>query len=267
LPQTSLLRDTAGAERQVQWASGKYAGTGIIQSASWRAAGLGKIQKAREQLGQAEDIFHSSHFKESEAGAAAGWALLEAVVGNMAAAHQHAAASEAMSRTRANLPTAALALAFAGDFNGAKRLMDDLRLRYPSDFQVNGVVGPCVEALMQSARGNTSAAIQALQPATRYELATYFGFIPVYVRGLIYLRGHLGKEAGAEFQKILDHRFLTAATYTYALSYVGLARSWSEAGDSVKARGAYQDFFALWKDADPDIPILKQAKAEYARLQ
>jgi hypothetical protein len=87
------------------------------------------------------------------------------------------------------------------------------------------------------------------------------------VRGLTYLRGRQGKEAAAEFQRILDHRSLGAVRPLYAVSYVGLARAYALTGDAAKARAAYQDFFALWKDADPDIPILKEANAEYAKLQ
>jgi len=263
----TALGDAAGSERQIQWASGKYNGAGMLTFAAGRAASLGKIQRARELTGQAQEILRFSNFNESIAGAGASLALVEAIVGNTAATRQQVAASQTLSRSRANLPMAGLALALADDSKGAEKLLDDFRRRYPSDFLVNGVFGPCAQALVQSGRGNTAAAIQALQPATRYELAPAFGFVPLYVRGLVYLRGHQGKDAAAAFQKVLDHHFLTSATSTYGPSYVGLARSWSMAGDSAKARAAYQDFFALWKDADPDIPILKQAKAEYAKLQ
>jgi tetratricopeptide (TPR) repeat protein len=106
-----------------------------------------------------------------------------------------------------------------------------------------------------------------LQPAVRYELGLNCGFLPIYVRALTYLRRRQGKEAAAEFQRILDYRSLGAVHPLYALSYMGLARAYTLTGDVAKARAAYQDFLALWKDADPDIPILKQAKAEYAKLQ
>jgi predicted Zn-dependent protease len=160
----------------------------------------------------------------------------------------------------------AVALAVAGDSSGARDLIDDLKRRYPTDSVVNGVFVPSAEAVLQSDHGNTSAAIQALQPAGRFEMGPAWGFLPVYVRGLTYFRGRQGKEAAAEFQKILDHRALGATSPLYALSYVGLARALSLAGDTAKTRAAYQDFFALWKDADPDVPILSQAKSEYARL-
>jgi len=224
------------------------------------------MEKSREFSDQALQIYKSNNFKESASGIAAFEALTEAAVGNVAAAHKQVAASEALSRTRTNLPPGAVALALAGDFSGAGILVDDLKRRYPSDFQVNGVFVPSAQSLSLSSRGNTAAAIQALQPAARYELAPGFGFVPAYVRGMVYLRDHQGKEAAAEFQKILDHRALGAAAPLYSLSYLGLGRAETLTGNTAKARAAYQDFFALWKDADPDIPVLKQAKAEYAKL-
>jgi serine/threonine protein kinase/tetratricopeptide (TPR) repeat protein len=263
----SALGDEASAQHIIQWASGKFLGAGVLGSASGRAASLGKMEKSREFSDQALQIYKSNNFKESASGIAAFEALTEAAVGNVAAAHKQVAASEALSRTRTNLPPGAVALALAGDFSGAGILVDDLKRRYPSDFQVNGVFVPSAQSLLLSSRGNTAAAIQALQPAARYELAPGFGFVPAYVRGMVYLRDHQGKEAAAEFQKILDHRALGAAAPLYSLSYLGLGRAETLTGNTAKARAAYQDFFALWKDADPDIPILKQAKAEYAKLQ
>ncbi len=260
------LGNEAGAERQLQWASDKFVGAGLLSFASGRLAGLGRIQKARELSEQAQQLFKSNNFKGSAASAGAYLALIEAAVGNSAAARRQVAASEALSRARTNLPGLAVALALMGDSSAAGNLVDDLKHRYPSDYQVNVSI-PAAEALLQSSRGNTTAALQALQPAVRYELGPVWGFLPGYARGLVYLRGHHGKEAAAEFQKILSYRAIGATAPLYTLSYVGLARASSLAGDTAKARTAYQDFFALWKDADPDIPILKQAKAEYAKLQ
>jgi serine/threonine protein kinase/Tfp pilus assembly protein PilF len=264
----SALEDDAGAQRQIQWASGSLLGAGLIGShAVGRAAWLGKFKNAEQFSAQAVRVFKSNNFKDSAAEAMAFLALEEAAVGNFSAAHQQAATSAALSHTRANLPMLAVALAIANDTSASQKIVDDLRGNYPSDFQVNGVFIPSAEALLQSSHGNTAAALQALEPAARYEMAQAFGFLPVYVRGLTYLRGHQGKEAAAEFQRILDHRAMGAVYPLYALSCVGLARSWSLSGDKSKARTAYQDFFALWKDADPDVPILLAAKSEYAKLQ
>jgi tetratricopeptide (TPR) repeat protein len=264
----SALGDEASAGRQIEWASGKLQAAGIIgNTVAGRAAFLGQMRKAQELSARAVQIFESNNFKDSAASTTAFLALTQAEVGNFAAARQGAAASMALSRTRTNLATVALALALAGDSSGARSLLDDLKRRYPSDFPVNSVLGPSAEALLQTSRGNASAAIQTLQPATRFEMAPAWGFVPVYVRGLAYLRGKQGKEAAAEFRRILDHRALGTVYPLYALSYVGLARAWTLTGDTARARSAYQDFLALWKDADPDVPILKEAKAEYAKLK
>jgi serine/threonine protein kinase/tetratricopeptide (TPR) repeat protein len=263
----SALGDEAGAQNLIQWASGKYLGAGVLGAASGRAANLGKMENARAFSDQALQIYKSNNFKESAAGLAAFQALTEATVGNVAAAHKQVAASEALSHTRTNLPAAAVALALAGDFSGAGNLIAELKRRYPSDFQVNGVFVPSAESLLLSSHGDTATAIQALQPTVRYELGPAWGFLPIYVRGLVYLRGHQGKEAAGEFQRILDHRSLGATNPFYSLSYLGLARAEDLTGDTVKARTAYQNFFAFWKDADPDIPIFIAAKAEYAKLQ
>jgi tetratricopeptide (TPR) repeat protein len=212
-------------------------------------------------------ILKSNNFNGSAAGVVSLLAVAEAAAGNFSAARQQAAASSALSHTRTNLPIVAVALAFLDDASAARKIIDDLRGNYPSDSLVNGVFIPSAEALLQSSHGNTSAALQALEPAARYEMAPAFGFLPVYVRGLTYLRAHQGKEAAGEFQRILDHRAAGATQPLYALSYVGLARALLLAGDKAKARTAYQDFFALWKDADPDVPILLAAKSEYAKLQ
>jgi serine/threonine protein kinase/tetratricopeptide (TPR) repeat protein len=261
------LGDDAGAQRQLKWASGKFVGAGLLDLASLGYVHIGQIRKARDLSTQAQELYQSNKFYESKAGSIALRGMNEAVIGNLAAARQQVEASLVLSRTRANLPLVALVLALVGDYSETEKLLDDLKRRYPSDYLVNSVFGPSAEALVQSRRGNTAAAIQTLQPAIRYDFAPAFGFIPAYVRGLVYLYARQGKEAAAEFQNILDHRFMGSALPLYALSHVGLARSWLLGGDSTKARAAYQDFFALWKDADPDIPILKQAKAEYAKLQ
>jgi len=129
---------------------------------------------------------------------------------------------------------------------------------------------PTIRASIDLARKNPTRAISALQNVS-YELGAIGpptgNAYPVYVRGQAYLKTHQGKEAAAEFQKLLDHRSIVLNSPLGALAHLGVARAYMLQGDSSKARAAYQDFLALWKDADPDIPILKQAKAEYAKLQ
>jgi len=124
-----------------------------------------------------------------------------------------------------------------------------------------------VRALIELNRKNPDAAIRSLQAPTPYELGAAQGLFPIYIRGLAYLQEKRGAEAAAEFQKIADHRGIAPTAPEHSLAKLGLGRAYVMTGDTSKARAAYQDFFALWKDADPDIPILKEAKAEYAKLQ
>jgi tetratricopeptide (TPR) repeat protein len=137
---------------------------------------------------------------------------------------------------------------------------------------VQSVWLPTIRAQVEIARGNPAKAVELLETASQYELGEWSSLFnsclyPVFVRGDAYLALHQGNAAVAEFQKILDHRGLVWNCSTGALAHWGIARAYAVSGDTTKAKAAYQDFFALWKDADPDIPILKQAKAEYARLQ
>jgi tetratricopeptide (TPR) repeat protein len=145
----------------------------------------------------------------------------------------------------------------------------DLGQRFPSDTLLNAVDLPTIRAAAQLARGNASAAVGLLQAALPYELSKgeHGGALyTAYLRGQAYLRAGEGKAAEAEFQKLLDHRGLVHGSPQGALAVLGLARARTLSGDSAAARLAYQDFLTLWKDADPEIPVLQQARAEYARL-
>jgi eukaryotic-like serine/threonine-protein kinase len=124
-----------------------------------------------------------------------------------------------------------------------------------------------MQALLAMNRNQPASAIQALQTATPYELGVVQGLLPIYLRGLAYLHSKQGPEAAAEFQKMIDHRTISPTSPEHSLAHLGLGRAYVLQGDAAKARAAYQDFFALWKGADPDIPILKEAKTEYAKLQ
>jgi eukaryotic-like serine/threonine-protein kinase len=135
-------------------------------------------------------------------------------------------------------------------------------------------LGAVIRATIEIGQDHPAVAIGVLQASVPYELGVptpqpMLGapLYPVYVRGQAYLALHQGKEAAAEFQKILNHQNVVENFITGALAHLGLARAYALQGDTVKARAAYQDFLALWKDADPDVPILLQAKAEYAKLQ
>jgi len=166
-------------------------------------------------------------------------------------------------------------LARAGDSARSERLAGDLEKRFPEDTSVRYSYLPVLRALFALNHGQPSKAIELLQATLRCELGTpgssyngNFGSLyPVYVRGEAYLAAHQGAEAAAEFQKILDHRGILISDPAGALAHLQRARAFVMSGDAAKAKSAYQDFLTLWKDADQDIPVLKQAKAEYAKLQ
>jgi hypothetical protein len=171
---------------------------------------------------------------------------------------------------------AAFALALSGESSRSQTLANDLERRFPEDTSVRFTYVPAIRAVLALNHGEPSRAIELLQIAVPYDLGAplcgappgFFGmFYPVYVRGQAFLAAHQGAEAAAEFQKILDHRGMVVSDPIGALARVQLGRAFALSGDKTKAKTAYQDFLTLWKDADPDIPILKQAQAEYAKLQ
>jgi eukaryotic-like serine/threonine-protein kinase len=197
--------------------------------------------------------------------------LYEALFGNAVEARKFAAAALVLSSGRDVQSVAALASAFAGDTARAETLAADLEKRFPEDTLQNFNILPAIRGAAQIRRGNLSQAIEILQSATQYELGadsdSGLSLYGVYVRGEAYLAAHQGGAAEAEFQKILDHLGIVLNNPIGALAHLGLARAYALQGDTAKARAKYQDFLTLWKDADSDIPILKAAKTEYAKLQ
>ena len=161
---------------------------------------------------------------------------------------------------------ATLALAFAGDVR-ALALSNDLAKRFPQNTVVQFNYLPTIRAQVALSGKNASEAIEALQTAAPYELGEDGGLYPVYVRGQAFLAARHGTEAGAEFQKILDHRGVVVNGPIGALARLQIGRAYASQGDTAKAKAAYQDFLTLWKEADPGIPILIAAEAEYAKLK
>jgi predicted Zn-dependent protease len=162
-----------------------------------------------------------------------------------------------------------LALARSGDGAAADTIASDLAQRFPSDTLFNALDLPTIRAAVELSRGNPGAAIRLLQPALPFDLSKGLHVTSLYtpyLRGQAYLRAGDGKAAEAEFQKLIDHRGLASGRPYAALAILGLARARSLAGNSSASRMAYQDFLALWKNADPEIPVLQQARAEYSRL-
>jgi Flp pilus assembly protein TadD len=264
--------DAAEMERQVAWAAGKPGSEDLLLSfQSDTEAYYGHLTKARDFSRRAEDSASRNDSKETAALWQVNAALREAEFGNTAAAQQGVTAALALAPVRDVKLFSALTLARIGETARAKAIVEELERNYGSDTMLKVYWLPTIRAAIELNSGNSSQAVVFLEAAAPYELGQppqlQLGTMyPVYIRGEAQLAAHNGAAAATEFQKFLDHRGITLNFPLGALAHLGLARAYALQGDTAKARAAYQDFLTLWKDADPDIPILIAAKAEYAKL-
>ena len=264
-----LENDTKEMEAQLKAVADDGAEGVALSERSDLQAYFGRLREARDSSRRGLDIDRSRGFKER----AETWrpydALREAEFGNFEAARETASASIPISHGQVAKLLACLALARAGDANHSQALVDELNKRFPSDTLLQRYWLPTLRGAIALARGNPSEALDVLRTVS-YELGgppVPAVLYPPYLRGEAYIATHRGREAAAEFQKILDHRGIVVNFPLGALAHLQIARAYTLQGDTRKARTAYQDFLALWKDADPDIPVLMQAKAEYAKLK
>jgi tetratricopeptide (TPR) repeat protein len=269
-----LQHDATGMEREAAGLMGKPGfEDNMLDNESDTAAYGGQFAKARELTRRASDSAQRADEKETAGIYEAEAAVREALVGNMSQAKRQAQAAIALSNGRDVEAMCGIALGLASDSAQATRLAADLAKRFPEDTIVQFESLPMIHAAAALSGGSATKAIEALAPAAPYgngttaPIWTGFTLYPVYLRGEAYVAAHQGSAAAAEFQKILDHPGVVVNEPIGALAHLGLARAYALSGDTTKSKTAYQDFFALWKDADPDIPILKEAKAEYAKLQ
>jgi DNA-binding winged helix-turn-helix (wHTH) protein/Flp pilus assembly protein TadD len=267
--------DAAGMARQVTTAAGQPGDEDLLfVLEADTAAYFGHLRKAREFSRRAADSAERAGEKETAATYYAVSALREALFGNAAEARRLARVAKGRASGRDMDYGVALALACAEGEGWAQALADDLGKRFSEDTVVQFNYLPTLRAKLALSHSNPQQALDTLGVTAPYEdgLAAigYYNWpnlYPVYVRGEAYLAAHRGSEAAAEFQKILDHRGVVLNEPIGALAHLQLGRAYAMAGDNAKAKSAYQDFLALWKDADPDIPILKKTKAEYVKLQ
>ena len=234
----------------------------------------GRLQDARRMSAIAVEIAQRSGRRERAGLFEAGRAVWEAFYGNAAAARQSAVRALALGRGRDVDYAAAFGLALSGELPRSRALAEDLAREFPEDTFVQFMYAPTLRALFSLDAGDGAAAVHALQIGSRYDLALggvgfigrFGGLYPIYVRGQAYLAAQQPAAAAAEFQRILDHRSIVLVDPMAAMARLQLARALGLSGDPVKAKGTYDDLFALWKNADPDIPVVRQARAEYARL-
>lgn len=265
-----LQHDQAGMAREVAYVTGKPGSEdlGLYQQANTAAYG-GQLAKAQQLTLQAIASAEHADDRPTAAGYQAIHAVHEALVGNFAAAKQQAESALTLSPSTEVKSLAGLALALAGDSEQSMRLADELAKSHPEDTWVQFNAVPCIRSAVALQRNNASKAIEALAPTAPYELARgdLIWLYPVYLRAQAYLTAHQTTAAVAEFQLILTHPGYVLNEPIGALSHLGLARAYAQAGDAAKAGMSYQDFLSLWKDADPDVPILKQAQQEYSKLR
>ena len=235
----------------------------------------GRLQQAKGRLRRAADLAQQTADREGAAMYETTSAVWDALFGNALEARRSATAALELSRARDVEYGVAFALALSGDSRRSEVLVNDLERRFPEDTSARFSYVPAIRALLALRHGDSAKAIELLEIAVPYELgepqSSFSGFFgslyPVYVRGEAYLAAHKGREAAGEFQKILNHRGVVVSDPIGALARLELGRALVLSGDEPKAKTAFEDFLALWRDADPDLPIFKRAKAEYARLQ
>jgi tetratricopeptide (TPR) repeat protein len=262
---------TTRMEEQVAWALGKPGDEDLLLSAqSDTEAYYGRLSKARDFSRRAAESAIRTDSKETAALWQANAALREAELGNAESAKQDAALALTLSSGRDVKTVAALTLARIGDAPRARALVQQLRNDYPTNTMLKLYWLPTINAAIELSRHTPAQARVLLEAAVPYELGmstSNSALYPAYLRGQAYLLAHNGVAAAAEFQKLQDHRGIVQNFVTGSLAHLQLGRAYAMTGDTAKAKVAYQDFLTLWKDADPDVPILKQAKAEYAKLQ
>jgi predicted Zn-dependent protease len=254
-------------QQQVAWATGKAGGEDqllSIQSDSEAYAG---------HFARAQSLSQSAFASAQKNGlheTAANWLLNAALrkfeVGEYASAKENVASALGMGSNTTLQSLAAMTLARVGESNRSQAITNDIRKKEPLNEMLNGYWMPPVHALIELNGDRAQRALELLKPSSGYEFGP--NSLPlVYVRGEAYLKARNGQQAVAEFQNIIDHRAVVANDVLGALAHLQLGRAYALYDDTARSKAAYQDFLTLWKDADPDIPILKQAKAEYAKLQ
>jgi serine/threonine protein kinase/tetratricopeptide (TPR) repeat protein len=255
--------DTAAMQQQVDWANGR---PGEYDHLNWQAGAAvfaGQWQKAHELSNRAAELAQQRNLQEEAGNSVSSNAEWAAVLGQCQQSSVDLARAAALPRTPLSVFRAGVSLALCGEVAQAQN--DEAVKRYPKNTLVNEVYLPLIRAAIDLQRGNRAQAIQMLQAISHYEVVSFY--YQNYLRGQAYLGERKGAEAAREFQTILDHRGWSPLSPLHPLAHLGLARAAMLQGDPAKARKSYQDFLALWKDADADLPVLIEAKKEYEMLK
>jgi len=259
----SVGGDVTTMEQQIQWAKGK---PDEYVAQNWQAetaAFLGQLRKAKSFSNQAFDLAVARDLKDVAAQIAVGAAMRDALFGDCTLVKEQTAKALRISHRQFTMAQGGNAMATCGELSQAQSVIDELAKYFPKDTLLNDILLPLVRARIELNRGNPAQAIQLLDTTRRYE--GYAALQVAYLRGQSYLDQKKGTDSAAEFQKVIG-QISRGSLPLYPLAHLGLARAAALTGDTAKARKAYEVFFGLWKDADPDIPILKEAQREYEKL-
>jgi len=258
-------------EQQLAWAAGRAGDEdAMLSGQADTEAYYGRLTRARDYSRRASESAVRAGSNETAALWQANAGFREAEFENTAAARQNADAALSLQSGRDVKLLAALTLARAGDTAKAKRLVEQLERTASTDTMLKLYCLPTIHGAIEISKNNPSQGIRDLEPAVPYELGGTLAFpylYPVWVRGQAYLAAHNGVAAAVEFQKMIDHPGIVLNQPIGSLAHLGLGRAYALSGENIKARASYQNFLTLWKDADPDIPILIAAKSEYAKLR
>jgi eukaryotic-like serine/threonine-protein kinase len=262
-----LRQDQAAMDREVNWSKGKPEEAQFTALLSVTALYSGKVKQSEELRKRAIEMLKQQNRAENASGVLIGMANDLMYIGKCDQAKAHVKAALDLVRGQMNLANGAAIYAGCDDRDQAQKLLDEARATYPKNTIVNSIVPPIVTAGIEESRGNVSQAIQLFESIRSYEGGMVLGIGTTFGRGNLYLKQRMGNEAAAEFKKVIDQRGIDIFSCTHILAHLGLGRALAISGDTAGARKAYQDFFALWKDADHDLPVLIDARKEYEQLK
>ena len=262
-----LRRDQAGMVRELDWAKGKSEEAEALSASAATSIYFGQFRVGTELEKRAEDLLQARGDKENIAHGKLSLAADLLYAGRCPEAKTQVKAALSLSRGQTILFPATLIYAVCDDQAEAQSLLDELRKQYSKSTFVGALVAPMAQAEMERSRGNLDHALQLMESVRAYDLGIPVGVGSNYMRGNLYLKQRRGSEAAAEFKKIIDSPGVDPFSPAHVLAHLCLGRALAISGDTSGARKSYQDFFALWKDADPDLPVLVDAKKEYEQLK
>jgi serine/threonine protein kinase/tetratricopeptide (TPR) repeat protein len=259
--------DQARMKQEQDWAHGKLDEAELLSNLAWTETFSGKFTKAEELSRQSTEMFISQGAKENAANSLITLSQMQALVGKCDVAKENVQRALAIFRGRMSMSGGATTLGACGDVSKSQTLLDEVVKEYPKDLPVTMISAPLIKALIEKDRGNLDQAFQYLESLRRYDLGIIAGLANTYARGLVLLEQKKAGEATVEFKKIQEHRAIVMFSPVHALSQLQLARAAAVNGDVTSSKKYYQDFFAAWRDADQELPVVVEAKKEYERMK